>query len=172
MVGQLIEDGASLIRGLKDAGARVASACWIRSGEDEKWVLYLSLPMVDRDGPLASYRTVQKILQSTNATKLGVSDVVIVGEDHPIAKSILGLGPRRIASVQTKPILIGPVLASGFYIYTLDDAAVGATPTSTKVIVPDSHVESTTTSKQGRAPVIRPGANTSSPFSRGSSNGR
>jgi len=170
LVEDWVEAGGQIIRGLTEAGVRVLAACWARDSDGDKWVLYLSLPLADRDGPLAAYREVQKALRFSKAEGLTISDIVVVGEGDPITKSILGFWPHRTARIQTQPALVGSILATGLYVYPPDESPSVAS--GNKVIVPESLAQRATATAQVGGAVIRPGTNTASPFTKSPTNGR
>ncbi|MBY0232823.1 MAG: hypothetical protein K2W96_26370 [Gemmataceae bacterium] len=119
LVGALVEDGCRLAARLVEEGVDVAAACWVRSAEDHRWTLYISTSLIDKKGPLAAYREVQRVLHSLGETGLSVSDIVLIGERHPITIDVLsilrrtnGLSPAR----STRPLLGGAPIEE-VYVY-------------------------------------------------------
>jgi len=67
--GTLVKDdvaeGAKLISALDASGFEVSSALWLYSSEHEDWRLIIATPLVDKEGPRATYRMVQRVLRKT-----------------------------------------------------------------------------------------------------------
>jgi hypothetical protein len=123
MVDDLLEDGSVLlIRVIKD-GFKVTGACWISTVDDGRWILYISSPKVDEDGPLLSYRKVLQSLRSIGETSITSSNIVLIGNSHPIAMGIRGvkLAPYAVKKVsRVSPPLLGGAIVQDAFIYHPD----------------------------------------------------
>lgn len=93
---QLVKEleGERLIAQLKREGVAVFAAAWSKTEDGEESRLYVSSPIVDKQGPLASYKALQHALRALQPTALSISDVTMVGAGHPI----LANGPRSSCS--------------------------------------------------------------------------
>jgi len=116
LVDSLIDDGGKLINRMKKDGIVVTVAAWIKAEESNRWMLYISSPIVDEMGPIASYRLVQDTLRSLGLIEITTTDVVLIGKSHSITKLILSM-PRNRTSINMDLM----------YVYHLDSATFAFT---------------------------------------------
>jgi hypothetical protein len=95
LVDTLIEDGRRLVSQLIEDGMTVLAACWVKSADEPRWTLYIATPLIDQEGPLAAYREVVRVLRSLGETELSTSDIVLIGEKHPITSDVLSILRRH-----------------------------------------------------------------------------
>ena len=73
---QLVDDGAKFVRFLAEQGLPIASAMWIKLSENEPWRLYISTPNVEKHGPIAVYKFIDKALRRLKIESFEFNDVV------------------------------------------------------------------------------------------------
>src|SRR4051812_7101462 len=95
LVDTLIDGGRRLTAQLVEEGIEVTAACWVKAGEDHQWTLYISTPLVDRQGPLAAYREVLRVRRGLGETELSASNLVLIGQGHPITSDVLSILRRH-----------------------------------------------------------------------------
>lgn len=89
MVETKIEDGQRYLSRLLEEDFKVAAACWAKPFEDDRWILYIATPLVDKQGLNNAYREALRILRTLPETTLSSAEITLVGEGHQIAKDLL-----------------------------------------------------------------------------------
>ena len=105
LVDSLIDDGGKLINRMKKDGIVVIVAAWLKAEESNRWMLYISSPIVDEMGPIASYRSVQNTLRSLGLIEITTTDVVLIGKSHSITKLILSM-PKNRTTIKTDSMYV------------------------------------------------------------------
>lgn len=96
VVMEQIEDGQKLVESLIAAGMAIDAAFWAWPTEDQQWYLYLSSPLVDREGPLAGYTKVQEVLRTMNDSLISSLDIKVLGTADPITQAVIQVLEPRV----------------------------------------------------------------------------
>jgi hypothetical protein len=99
MVEGLIDSGARLIRALDQAGSQVVVAAWLKQVDEGRLSLVIATKDVEQKGPIAAYRTLAEALRQVGDSRLTVSDVKLVSEEHRIARDLLEGQPKGALQV-------------------------------------------------------------------------
>lgn len=93
LVAADIASGERAVRALDSENAELRSAFWFYERDASEYRLVLALPAVDREGPEAGYRLVQRVL-TKHHVPLPLRRVVVVGVNTSLPKGI-----RRVVGV-------------------------------------------------------------------------
>lgn len=120
---ELIQEGATLVEGLDNAGISPDAALWLYFPEISAWKLLLAQTNVGPEGPREAYRAVQKALQSlrNQVTHLSLEDVAVAKPDAPLIKLLsqaVVTGPG-ISGIRFTRNVINGVPIEDAYIYRL-----------------------------------------------------
>ena len=105
LVRNLIIEGAQLLEGLRRNRFPMVAALWSYFSEPMEWRLVIVSPAVDRQGPLAAYSRVQRVLSGTNPSQLTLSDIALISPnsaDYEDLRRILPRAGRFSASPEPK----------------------------------------------------------------------
>lgn len=121
LVENQIDDGQRLLDRLGEQGVVVRAACWVKPVEEDRWSLYIATPSVDEKGTLEAYRQLIPVLRSLGDDWITSSDVVVVGEKHPIVRDALDILRRFPHSkpTQSPRPLLGGIPVEEVYVYPL-----------------------------------------------------
>lgn len=89
LTDEQITDGELFIEQLTKAGITVDVAFWVRTTDGDSCYLYIALPIVDRDGLAAAYRTVFAELARNSPRSISRSDIRLVGSLNVTAQEAL-----------------------------------------------------------------------------------
>jgi hypothetical protein len=109
LVEEQIEEGRELLIRLDHDHFDVTASFWLKTSEEERWILYIASSMVDR-GLSAAYREVYGLLHSMESPWISMSDVKLISPTHPIAVEVLENQhryPPRIPTRMRRPRLGG-----------------------------------------------------------------
>jgi len=125
---ELIQEGATLVAGLDQAGESPDAALWFYFSEISAWKLLVADIQVGPTGPRDVYRTIQKTLQSlrNKVTHLSLEDVAVAKPDAPLIKLLrqgIATGPG-INGIRFTRNVINGVQIEDAYIYRLKGPAV------------------------------------------------
>ena len=119
LVNDDIAKGFKAIKALDIDGIDVRSALWLHVPDVSEYRFVLALPVVDREGPEAGYRVVQRSFKK-HQVELPLRRVSVVETSEPllrgIHKSVGNVGPNGDFDSQAR---LGPQVINGFVI---DDA--------------------------------------------------
>jgi len=79
LVTDEIQGGRELIERLVANGVDVRLAFWVKETDAGRWYLYLSLPVVDAEGPMAGYEQVIPVVQGMPEAGIELDSVKVVG---------------------------------------------------------------------------------------------
>jgi hypothetical protein len=121
LVENRIDDGRQLIQSLTQNGFPLAAVCWVKTGEEGDWSLYIASPVVDQKGTTAAYRDVYAVLTKISGTSISVSDVKLIGINNPITKDVLGIRERYPGMNPTvsRRRQLGSLAVDEVYVYPL-----------------------------------------------------
>jgi hypothetical protein len=91
LVADRIERGEHLISELIERQFPVSAAVWIRTSEDNSWLLYIVSSGVDTDGLTESYRRFHTMLQTIPAARTLQFHTRLIGLTNPISLDVLAL---------------------------------------------------------------------------------
>jgi hypothetical protein len=106
VVEDKIDDGKRLVERLVQEGLRITAAFWAKTSEDDEWYLYLALPGAEEEGVLNAYRRINRVRRDMPPSRLGLSDVKVIGTKEPLAKAVASLQQRYAVD---RPIRSGEV---------------------------------------------------------------
>jgi hypothetical protein len=127
LVDNQIEEGQRLLALLREQGIVVRAACWVKSIDTDRWVLYIATPSVDEKGPLEAYRQLTPTLRSLDTGWLTSSDVTLVGEKHLIVRDaveILQRFPHWTKIRPPRPLFGGIPGVDKVFVYPLGEVKV------------------------------------------------
>lgn len=81
--------GASLTRGLDEAGWPIVAAFWYFESDENQWMLMLSSPRVTLDGGGESYMAVIDALDALRLSRSNVNHIRVVAPDHPVVRALM-----------------------------------------------------------------------------------
>jgi hypothetical protein len=105
LVENQIEDGQWLIDQFDKEGIVVRAACWVKPVDEDRWSLYIATPSMEEKGPLAAYGQIIPALQSLGDDWITGSDVMLVGEKHPLVRDALDI-LRRFPHSDSVPAIL------------------------------------------------------------------
>lgn len=127
LVEQDLKDGKRLLEALNNpkpngTSFRVKAAFWLYRPEWEEWRLVIATPLVDEQGPLATYAHLRKILDSIQPLSLSTHNISVVSPRRdPLVKALRGA--LRIASdsedVRFSGAMVGGTYVEDAYLYRL-----------------------------------------------------
>jgi len=89
LVETYIEDGRRLLDSLDKIEFPVAAALWLYSPDSDDWRLTIASDLVDRLGPLQTYRQVQTVLTTLPPeSRLALKDISVVSPKSPLIQAI------------------------------------------------------------------------------------
>ena len=89
-----VEDGRKFIQLLSASGFDVTAACWVKTGEEDDWLLYVLSPRVDDRKLANAYSEAYAVLQTMEGTTVSASEVALIGENSLMAAEILNVCRR------------------------------------------------------------------------------
>jgi hypothetical protein len=125
LVEYKIDAGQRLLDRLGEEGFVVRAACWVKPSDRDRWSLYIATPEVKERVTLQAYRRLTPVMRSLGDDWITSSDVVVVGEEHPLAQyalDVLRRFPHRKPIPSPRPLL-GGISVEEVYVYP-----VGKTP--------------------------------------------
>jgi hypothetical protein len=115
-----IVDGRKALDALDAEGAGVRSALWLYVPDAAEWRLILSLPIVDREGPEAGYKLVQKAL-AKHSVFLPLRRISVVGTTEPIAarlrRFLKTTPPAGAANIKLRSTVLDGIVIEGAHVY-------------------------------------------------------
>jgi len=123
LTSELIQDGATLLQGLDEAGVPPDAAFWFYFSDINAWKLLLAEVDVATEGPREVYRSIQKTLQTLRdrITGLTLDDISVAKPDAPLIKLLslaLTTGPG-MSGIRFTGNVINGTLVDDAYIYRL-----------------------------------------------------
>jgi hypothetical protein len=126
LVENKIDAGRRLLDRLGEKGIVVRAACWVKPVDRDRWSLYIATPSVKERDTLPAYRQINPVLRSLGDDWITSSDVVVVGEEHPLvqdARDVLRHFPHR-TPIGSPRFLLGGIPVEGLYVYPLGQVEV------------------------------------------------
>lgn len=119
LVARRVEDGRKFINLLSARGFDVTAACWVRTSEEDVWLLYIASTKADNRKLADAYSEAYRILQTMEGTTVSASEVKLIGEKNPITAEILDARRRFADTFVDSAILgrIGSLMIEEAYIY-------------------------------------------------------
>jgi hypothetical protein len=115
LVSAEIDGGANLVQALEREGLPIAAAMWLRSAEQKAWQLYIASPDVEKHGPIAVYKMIDKVLARMPDVKITVDDVVAANtRNHFVNAVASGLSPTNQISHVTNAVFSGVPVDEAF----------------------------------------------------------
>lgn len=119
LVENQINEGQEFLNRLVGSQFDVTAACWVKTGEEDRWFLFIVSKTVAEIGLTAAYRQAYSILRSLNQPWISMSDVKLITPDNPIASDILALlrrfpGPQ---ATQVRRSQLGNMSIEEAYLY-------------------------------------------------------
>ena len=84
LVKDWIELGRRLTEALDRANFEVVASFWFYDQESDEWRLIIASPIVDDEGPLEAYRTIQRVLGELDYGELSLNDISVVSPTHDL----------------------------------------------------------------------------------------
>jgi hypothetical protein len=137
LVERDIEDGKRFLEALKEPAVvtigrrrvidlpashfRVRAAFWLYLPESQEWRLVIATPLVDEQGPQATYRDIRAVLAANLALNLSLQNISAVSPKDPLAKALskaLSSEPGAVSMRFTRSALNGTYVEDA-YVYRL-----------------------------------------------------
>ena len=122
LTDHLINGGKILLETLDSSGLKVDGAFWFYFPEEGYWKLLISIPEVEKEGPRAAYKAIQKTMSKIDADKnISLDDVTIAKPHASLLKSLRKVvhTDRGIGSMRFTNNVINGQLIPDAYIYRL-----------------------------------------------------
>ncbi|KPK77958.1 MAG: hypothetical protein AMJ79_01570 [Phycisphaerae bacterium SM23_30] len=82
-----IDQGKTLLRVLDKAGINIPAAFWFYQSDSENWRLMIASPIVDKDGPIASYKKILSAMKKTEKiTDIAFDDITLMSPSNDTVK--------------------------------------------------------------------------------------
>ena len=91
LVEGYVEDGQKLVTALKADGFDVTAAFWVKTNEDQLWLLYIASSDVGSKPLFAAYRDVYGVLRRLPSLWVSESVIKLIGSSNPIAADVVRL---------------------------------------------------------------------------------
>ena len=93
-----IPDGARLLTELDREQFPLTAAFWpFPESTGRDWHFVISSALVDREGSLPAYQRIQRALRNLSDMQISVADIVAVGTNDPVVRSLQDLMPAGFA---------------------------------------------------------------------------
>lgn len=119
LVERDIENGRQVIRALDKAGITVRSALWLHDRESGDWRFLLAMPLVDKDGPLSTYKRIREIL-AEQSIDIPVWSIGVMGSTEAFPRTLklfIKTTPKAIDNIRFSGVVIGNKVVDDAYIY-------------------------------------------------------
>jgi hypothetical protein len=98
-----IEKGERLVDVLERAGLPIAAAMWLKRPDDEFSSLYVATPDVEKHGPIAVYRFIDRVLAALGDSAVSIDDVVAANTTNHFVNAVSSAigsrpGPMRVVN--------------------------------------------------------------------------
>ena len=98
-------------------GFEFTAACWVKPSDEGRWSLYVASPVVDRVGIADAYGAAHRSLRALGKVWVTYSDLKLIGEHHPVARSTVDLVGRDFRPTRYYNLQLGNVSADEAYVY-------------------------------------------------------
>jgi hypothetical protein len=104
LVEDLIKDGRLLVEALERSRFPLTAAVWYDVPESH-WMLAIVSSAIDKNGPMAAYSRVQRVLQTIQPSRLTLSDISLMSPLSPEFENLRLLlsPPGRLRHVAATP---------------------------------------------------------------------
>jgi len=85
-----VEGGREFVRELEREGLPISAAMWLKAPEQGPWQLYIASPDVEKHGPIAVYRFIDKVSARHPEIGIKVDDVVAANTTNHFVNAIAG----------------------------------------------------------------------------------
>ncbi len=121
LVDHQIDAGARLITQLVRDGFEIMAAFWVKTADEDIWVLYVATPLVEHKGLAATYRVLQASILRLQDLPLSLSDVKLVGAENPITRDVVAILNRSSGRLGKRygGKVLGSMTIESAYIYPL-----------------------------------------------------
>ena len=89
-------DGRRLIQQLVAENFDVTAACWIKTGDPERWYLYVASRMVEEKGLAEAYGAATTALRHLPTARISMWEFKLVGATSPLAAEVVSLRDRSM----------------------------------------------------------------------------
>jgi hypothetical protein len=105
---------------------RLKAAFWLYDPESQDWRLVLATPLVDEEGPLATYKHLQRSLHSIQPTDLSLQNISVWSPRKALVKAIKRASriPPGAEGVRLTRNSVGGIYIDDAYLYKLPPALV------------------------------------------------
>lgn len=102
LVEDQIDDGQMLIEQLVKHGFEVSAAFWVKRSGDAPWRFFIASPLADTEKQGNVYHRVYTALDEISSLTVTPSDINLIGDSNPIARSAIQLRDSRSAKTPIK----------------------------------------------------------------------
>jgi len=102
LVEDQIDDGQWLIEQLVKDDFEVSAAFWLKRSEDALWELFVASPLADTENRGRGYHKIYTALDEISNSSVTPSNITLIDDKDPIARSAIELRDRRSAKTPTK----------------------------------------------------------------------
>lgn len=105
---------------------RLKAAFWLYDSESQEWRLVLATPLVDEEGPLATYKHLQRSLSSIQPTDLSLQNISVWSPRKPLIKAIKRASriPPGTEGIRLTRNTVAGIYIEDAYVYRLPPALV------------------------------------------------
>jgi len=122
LVNEYIEEGKSLIEKLDKKKFPVVAALWFYFSDQDEWKLLVATEKIDKEGPIASYKIIQDVLEDKNIKNLNLDNISIISPSDnliSILKSAIKTSAQGISGIRFTANTINNVFIEDAYIYRI-----------------------------------------------------
>lgn len=116
---EMIDDGQKLIDALTQDGIEVTIAFWAKADDDERWYLYLVLPMLLSEGVSTAYRRIHPVVRQLQAQTFWIHplEIKLLSPQSPMADAAAKLRGSYPGITRSAGPRLGDASVDGAIIY-------------------------------------------------------
>lgn len=119
LVDVQVDDGRRIIEQFAADGNAVHAAFWVKTADEGLWFLYIATDIVERDGPMAAYRAINRSLDKLGDCWISGSDIKMISTGNPVTKDVLTMMARHSGrlALRSNDKIVGSMPVAQLYIY-------------------------------------------------------
>ena len=119
LVGSGIEAGRRLVEALERAGLPIAVATWLKRQDEDTRFLYIATPDVEKHGPIAVYKLIDKIIDVLDEPRITVDDVVAANTTNHFVNVLSSAISLKATGLRLVNVNIHGVPIQDAYVYKI-----------------------------------------------------
>ena len=120
LVNADIELGEAIVRALDEAEVQIGTALWLYDSAASEWRLVLSTSLVEREGSLAAYERIQRVLRKRPDLEISLRQISLIAGTDALIGWIRGVARtpgETLAGRRFTGTVIGGSLVEDAYIF-------------------------------------------------------